>query len=147
LISCTADNGTAFGAVVLLGLAYLTVANTFAVLRLLPMTAREKDTVSGGRPEKHPRRDIVDAVLHVVRTGCAWRQPPADFPPWQTVYWYFVRWEEQRVTLLTSSASRQIRRNSSSFHAGGQSSGPWRGSPHTGGWPATTNVTPPPAKP
>ncbi|MFA1547579.1 transposase [Actinomadura chokoriensis] len=45
----------------------------------------------GGRPEKHPRRNIVDAVLYVVRTGCAWRQSPADFPPWQTVYWYFVR--------------------------------------------------------
>jgi transposase len=53
---------------------------------------------TGGRPEKHPRRDIVDAVLYVVRTGCAWRQLPFDFPPWQTVYWYFVRWEEARVT-------------------------------------------------
>jgi transposase len=40
----------------------------------------------------------VDAILYVVRTGCSWRQLPVDFPPWQTVYWYFVRWEEQRVT-------------------------------------------------
>ncbi|GAA0601271.1 IS5 family transposase [Actinomadura welshii] len=61
----------------------------------------------GGRPEKHPRRDIVDAVLYVVRTGCSWRQLPADFPPWQTVYWYFVRWEEQRVTLRMLDALRQ----------------------------------------
>jgi transposase len=53
---------------------------------------------TGGRPEKHPRRAIVDAILYVVRTGCAWRQPPADFPPWQTVYWYFVRWEQAKVT-------------------------------------------------
>jgi len=53
---------------------------------------------TGGRPEKHPRRDIVDAILYVVRTGCAWRQLPFDFPPWQTVYWYFVRWEEAKVT-------------------------------------------------
>jgi transposase len=29
---------------------------------------------TGGRPEKHPRRAIVDAILHVVRTGCSWRQ-------------------------------------------------------------------------
>jgi transposase len=35
---------------------------------------------SGGRPEKHSRREIVDAVLYVVRTGCAWRQLPFDFP-------------------------------------------------------------------
>ena len=53
---------------------------------------------TGGRPEKHPRRAIVDAILYVVRTGCAWRQLPADFPPWQTVYWYFNRWEQAKVT-------------------------------------------------
>nr|WP_231974580.1 IS5 family transposase [Pseudonocardia sp. HH130630-07] len=53
---------------------------------------------TGGRPEKHPRRDVVDAILYVVRAGCAWRALPADFPPWQRVYWYFNRWERQRVT-------------------------------------------------
>ena len=53
---------------------------------------------TGGRPEKHPRRAIVDAILYVVRAGCAWRQLPADFPPWQTVYWYFNRWEQDKVT-------------------------------------------------
>ena len=53
---------------------------------------------AGGRPEKHPRRAIVDAILYVVRAGCAWRQLPADFPPWQTVYWYFNRWEQAKVT-------------------------------------------------
>ena len=53
---------------------------------------------TGGRPEKHPRRAVVDAILYVVRTGCAWRQLPADFPPWQTVYWYFNQWEQARVT-------------------------------------------------
>ena len=52
----------------------------------------------GGRPEKHPRRAIVDAIVYVVRTGCAWRQLPADFPPWQTVYWYFNRWEQAKAT-------------------------------------------------
>lgn len=32
---------------------------------------------------------------------------PAGFPPWQTAYWYFVRWEEQRVTLRMLDALRQ----------------------------------------
>jgi transposase len=64
----------------------------------------------GGRPEKHPRRDVVDAILYVVRTGCSWRQLPADFPPWQTVYWYFARWEEQRATpRLLDALRRQVR--------------------------------------
>jgi transposase len=53
---------------------------------------------AGGRPEKHPRRAIVDAILYVVRAGCSWRQLPADFPPWQTVYWYFNQWEQAKVT-------------------------------------------------
>lgn len=46
----------------------------------------------GGRPEKHSRRSIVDAILYVLRTGCSWRQLPCDFPPWGTVYWYFKHW-------------------------------------------------------
>ncbi|MEU3498604.1 IS5 family transposase [Kitasatospora cineracea] len=48
----------------------------------------------GGRREKHPRRRIVDAIFYMVRTGCAWRQLPKDFPPWPTVYWYFTWWHD-----------------------------------------------------
>ena len=61
---------------------------------------------TGGRPEKHRRRDIVDAVLYVVRTGCSGRPLPVDFPPWQTVYWYFTGWEQQRVTEQVLEAPR-----------------------------------------
>ncbi|MEU4535530.1 transposase [Streptosporangium sp. NPDC023825] len=39
-----------------------------------------------GGPDKHPRREVVDTIMYVVRTGCSWRQLPAGFPPWQTVY-------------------------------------------------------------
>ena len=46
-----------------------------------------------GRRKKHPRRAIVNAILYVVRTGCAWRLLPKDYPPWQTVFWYFRRWQ------------------------------------------------------
>ncbi len=53
---------------------------------------------TGGRPEKHGRRAVVDAILYVVRAGCSWRQLPADFPPWQTVYWYFNQWEQAGAT-------------------------------------------------
>jgi transposase len=51
-----------------------------------------------GRPEKHPRRVMVDAILYVVRTGCAWRYLPADFPPWETVYGRFRQWNKRGVT-------------------------------------------------
>lgn len=49
---------------------------------LLPTPACE--TKAGGRPEKHPRREIVDAIRYVVDTGCKWRALPKDFPPWRT---------------------------------------------------------------
>src|ERR1041384_4444643 len=35
----------------------------------------------GGRPRKTPMRDVLDAILYVVRTGCQWRYLPKDFPP------------------------------------------------------------------
>jgi len=50
------------------------------------------------RPEKHPRGAIVDAILYVVRTGCAWRYLPADFPLWETVYGRFRQWNKRGVT-------------------------------------------------
>uniref|UniRef100_UPI003F490B68 transposase n=1 Tax=Actinomadura sp. CA-154981 TaxID=3240037 RepID=UPI003F490B68 len=55
----------------------------------------------------HSRREVVDAVLCVVRAGCAWRRLPAVLSPWQTVYWYFVRWGKQRVALGMLEVLRQ----------------------------------------
>ncbi len=46
----------------------------------------------GGRPAVHPRREIVNAILYVLRTGCQWRAIPHDLPPWKTVYTYFRTW-------------------------------------------------------
>ena len=46
----------------------------------------------GGRPEKHCRRVIVDAIPYIVRGGIAWRQLPVEFPPAGTVYAVFARW-------------------------------------------------------
>ena len=48
----------------------------------------------GGRPAHHPRREIIDALLYVLRGGIAWRALPHDYPPWQTVYDYFRRWRD-----------------------------------------------------
>lgn len=46
----------------------------------------------GGRPAKHPRREIVNAIRYVLRSGESWRLIPHDLPPWQTVYHYFRVW-------------------------------------------------------
>lgn len=46
---------------------------------------------TGGRPPRD-RREIIDAITYVLRSGCAWRLLPHDFPPWQTVYHYYRCW-------------------------------------------------------
>jgi transposase len=46
----------------------------------------------GGRPEKYPKREILNGIFYIVRGGCAWRLMPHDLPPWQIVYQYFWRW-------------------------------------------------------
>ena len=48
----------------------------------------------GGRPEKYPKREILDGIFYALRGGCAWRLLPHDFPPWQIVYQYFWRWRQ-----------------------------------------------------
>jgi putative transposase len=48
----------------------------------------------GGRPEEYPKREIVHAILPVLRPGGAWRHVPHDVPPWGIVYHYFWRWRK-----------------------------------------------------
>jgi putative transposase len=45
-----------------------------------------------GRPRLHTPREILDAIFYIVRSGCAWRLLPHDFPPWKTVHHYFRTW-------------------------------------------------------
>src|ERR1017187_6146342 len=52
---------------------------------------------AGGRPRKHERRRVGDALLYVVKTGCQWRQLPSDFPPWKTVHEHFRVWRDSGV--------------------------------------------------
>ena len=48
-----------------------------------------------GRPPKWERWHIINAILYVNRTGCQWRMLPVNFPPWQTVYYYYWRWKRE----------------------------------------------------
>jgi transposase len=65
----------------------------------------------GGRPAVHPRRRIVEAILYLNRTGCSWRQLPHDFPPWDTVYWYYRRWNADGTTDRIHDALRDATRD------------------------------------
>jgi putative transposase len=45
-----------------------------------------------GRRRQWPLREIVNAIFYLLRSGCAWRLLPHDFPPWRTVYSYYWQW-------------------------------------------------------
>lgn len=61
----------------------------------------------GGRPAVHQRREIVNAILYVLRTGCGWEYLPHDFPPAKTVYDYFSQWRKNGVWEKANAALTQ----------------------------------------
>ena len=44
---------------------------------------------------KHTRREIVNGILYVLRSGCPWRLLPHDLPAWSTVYDDFRQWRNE----------------------------------------------------
>src|SRR5512134_946674 len=50
--------------------------------RLEPLLPKKRR----GRPPQHSRREMMNALLYLARTGCQWRMLPHDLPPWQAVY-------------------------------------------------------------
>jgi putative transposase len=71
------------------------------------LVRRHLPELVGGRKRRWPTRLIVDAVFYVVRTGCQWRQLPRDFPPWQTVYYHYRRWDGRSLLHRLHEALRR----------------------------------------
>ena len=57
-------------------------------------------------PAKHDRLAILNAILYLVRTGCAWRLLPHDMPSWKTVYHYFRCWRLRELVGALYGATR-----------------------------------------
>src|SRR3970040_953031 len=74
-----------------------------------------KPKTKRGRKREHPYREILNAIFYLLRSGCAWRMLPTDFPPWKTVYHYFRlwrldgTWERANTTLREQVRVRQGR--------------------------------------
>ena len=45
-----------------------------------------------GRKRVHSYREILNGIFYLLRSGCAWRMLPHEFPHWKTVYHYFRIW-------------------------------------------------------
>ncbi len=52
------------------------------------------DPKKGGRPRLWSRREILNAIFYIEKTGCQWRMLPKDLPPKETVWQQFRRWRD-----------------------------------------------------
>ena len=61
----------------------------------------------GGRSQEIERREIVNGILYVLRSGCPWRLLPHDLPNWSTVYLYFREWKRAGIWVQVNAALRR----------------------------------------
>jgi transposase len=48
-------------------------------------------------PERKDDRRILSGIMHVLKSGCRWRDCPKEYGPHKTVYNRFSRWSEKGV--------------------------------------------------
>eukprot|EP01035_Chromulina_nebulosa_P003793 gene3793-5186_t len=56
-----------------------------------------KEYLKTERKRKHDLREILNAILYVIKTGIQWRYLPKDFPKYETVFYYFNSWKHRGV--------------------------------------------------
>src|SRR5262249_27460340 len=76
-------------------------AEQFALIE--PLLPRRKRT---GRPPAD-LREVVNAILYLVRSGCQWRLLPPDFRRWSTGHTWYRRWRQDGTWERLSEALRQ----------------------------------------
>jgi putative transposase len=88
--------------------AYPTDLNDNQWALIAPLLPKRQTT--RGRPRTWNYRDIIDAILYIVRGGCGWRLMPHDLPPWQTVYGYYWQWRNTGLwEKINASLVEQVR--------------------------------------
>lgn len=72
--------------------------NTFRRKRFTELTNSQwqiiKDLIDNGRKRKYCLRCVINGILKVTRTGVQWRNIDEKYPPWQSVYYYFRKWQK-----------------------------------------------------
>jgi putative transposase len=74
--------------------AYPTDLNDTEWMQIAPYLPEPKTT---GRPREISWREIMNGMFYMVKNGCVWRAMPHDLPAWQTVYYYFRRFQKSQL--------------------------------------------------
>lgn len=69
-----------------------------------------KQFLNWQRKRRHDLREILNAILWITRTGCQWRNLESSFPPWESVYYYFVKWGNDGTWELMSQSLNMVER-------------------------------------
>ena len=56
-----------------------------------------KDYFPAGNKSKYEKREMVNAVLYLVKTECQWRNLPKDFPNLKAVSMFYYRAQKKGV--------------------------------------------------
>jgi putative transposase len=69
-----------------------------------------------GRPREVNLREIINAIFYVLKTGCQWNYLPGDFPPKDTVFWYYQKFQKDGTIIrlhkhLRDKIREQLERN------------------------------------
>jgi putative transposase len=70
-----------------------------------------------GRPREVDLREVINAILYLVRSGCQWDMLPHDLPPKSTVYEYFARWRDDGTWQRIMDALREQARTAAGREA------------------------------
>lgn len=74
-----------------------------------------------GNRRKHSKRELVNAVFYITKTGCQWHMLPNDFPPYKTVFSFYSRakssgiWDELLEHLVAHSRQKSGRKAQPTF--------------------------------
>ena len=63
-----------------------------------------------GTKSIHDKRDIVNAILYLNKSGIQWRMLPKEYPNWKTVYDHYRRWNQRGVWEAALGELNQIAR-------------------------------------
>lgn len=80
-----------------------------------------RDYFPAGNKSKYEKRELVNAVLYLVKNGCQWRNLPKDFPNWKAVSMFYYRaqkkgiWDEILKMLVKKSRKKAGRNEEPSY--------------------------------